>query len=75
VVSERLEHSTPGFTMATYQLVIPGMQEEAARTFAGILDGSADLQTEDVVQMWCSGGAVGIVPEIALRNRRSRQWR
>lgn len=39
VVSERLGHSTPGFTMATYQHVIPGMQEEAARTFAGILEG------------------------------------
>ena len=26
VVSERLGHSTPGFTMATYQHVIPGMQ-------------------------------------------------
>ena len=43
VVSERLGHSTPGFTMATYQHVIPGMQEEAARTFAGILEGAADL--------------------------------
>ena len=43
VVSERLGHSTPGFTMATYQHVIPGMQEEAARTFAGLLEGPADL--------------------------------
>ena len=34
VVSERLGHSTPGFTMATYQHVIPGMQHEAAHTFA-----------------------------------------
>ena len=42
VVSERLGHSTPGFTMATYQHVIPGMQEEAAQTFAGILEASAD---------------------------------
>ena len=39
VVSERLGHSTPGFTMATYQHVIPGMQEEAALTFASLLDG------------------------------------
>ena len=30
VVSERLGHSTPGFTMATYQHVIPGMQQQAA---------------------------------------------
>lgn len=31
VVSERLGHATPGFTMATYQHVLPGMQAEAAR--------------------------------------------
>lgn len=37
VVSERLGHATPGFTMATYQHVLPGMQAEAARTFAGLL--------------------------------------
>jgi integrase len=37
VVSERLGHSTPGFTMATYQHVLPGMQAEAARTFASLL--------------------------------------
>jgi integrase len=38
VVSERLGHATPAFTMATYQHVLPGMQAEAARTFAAILD-------------------------------------
>ena len=37
VVSERLGHSTPGFTMATYQHVLPGMQAEAAKTFADLL--------------------------------------
>jgi integrase len=37
VVSERLGHSTPGFTMATYQHVLPGMQAEAAKTFAKLL--------------------------------------
>jgi len=41
VVSERLGHSTPGFTMATYQHIIPGMQEEAAHTFAALLDACA----------------------------------
>lgn len=40
VVSERLGHATPGFTRATYQHVLPGMQQEAARTFAAILDPS-----------------------------------
>ena len=38
VVSERLGHATPGFTMATYQHVLPGMQAEAARIF-----GSSDF--------------------------------
>ena len=38
VVSERLGHSTPGFTMATYQHVLPGMQAEAARTFAALIE-------------------------------------
>lgn len=37
VVSERLGHATPGFTMATYQHVLPGMQAEAARTFAALI--------------------------------------
>ena len=37
VVSERLGRATPGFTMATYQHVLPGMQAEAARTFAELL--------------------------------------
>ena len=43
VVSERLGHSTPGFTMATYQHIIPGMQAEAAQTFADLLEASTDL--------------------------------
>ena len=37
VVSERLGHATPGFTMATYQHVLPGMQAEAAQTFADLI--------------------------------------
>ena len=38
-------HSTPGFTMATYQHIIPGMQKEAAHTFAGLLVDYDDLPT------------------------------
>jgi integrase len=34
VVSERLGHSHPGFTMRTYQHVMPGMSAAAARQFA-----------------------------------------
>jgi integrase len=37
VVSERLGHSNPAFTMTTYQHVLPGMQEDAAATFGQLL--------------------------------------
>lgn len=38
VVSERLGHASPTFTMAVYQHVLPGMQAEAARAFAESID-------------------------------------
>lgn len=41
VVSERLGHSNPAFTMATYQHILPGMQAEAADTFAALLHNGA----------------------------------
>jgi integrase len=37
VVSERLGHAHPGFTMATYQHLLPGMGAAAARDFAALL--------------------------------------
>ncbi|PLS75753.1 MAG: hypothetical protein CYG61_05460 [Actinobacteria bacterium] len=37
VVSERLGHSSPAFTMTVYQHVIPGMQAEAAAVFAALV--------------------------------------
>ncbi len=37
VVSERLGHSTPAFTMAVYQHVLPGMQRDAANVFARLI--------------------------------------
>ncbi len=37
VVSERLGHAHPGFTMATYQHVMPGMGAEAADRFSQLL--------------------------------------
>ncbi len=39
VVSERLGHANPAFTMTVYQHVLPGMQREAAATFARLIDG------------------------------------
>ncbi len=37
VVSERLGHSNPAFTMTVYQHVIPGMQAEAAAVFSDLI--------------------------------------
>ena len=37
VVSERLGHAHPGFTMNTYQHVLPGMGARAAADFAELL--------------------------------------
>ena len=38
VVSERLGHANAAFTMNVYQHVLPGMQAEAAETFAFLID-------------------------------------
>ena len=37
VVSERLGHATPAFTIDTYQHVLPGMQADAARIFEDLV--------------------------------------
>lgn len=37
VVSERLGHATPAFTISTYQHVLPGMQADAARVFEQLI--------------------------------------
>jgi integrase len=39
VVSERLGHATVSFTLDTYSHVMPGLQEEAAATVAGLILG------------------------------------
>lgn len=49
VVSERLGHSTPAFTMAVYQHVLPGMGRHAAVTFARLLEEPAAPGDPDVV--------------------------
>lgn len=46
VVSERLGHANPAFTISVYQHVIPGMQAEAAATFSDLLYGSTDGDVE-----------------------------
>ena len=44
VVSERLGHAHPGFTMATYQHVMPGMGASAARDFGLMLSTQRDTR-------------------------------
>ena len=55
VVSERLGHSTPSFTLSVYSHVLPGMQREAARRLEATLLGpdqaggiSGDLQKDSL---------------------------
>jgi integrase len=43
VVSERLGHSTPAFTMTVYQHVLPGMQRDAADLFARLVSAEEDV--------------------------------
>jgi integrase len=42
VVSERLGHSSPAFTMAVYQRVLPGMQRDAADRFSQLITPRTD---------------------------------
>jgi integrase len=39
VISERLGHESPAFTLKQYAHVIPGMQAEAAAQVAALIDG------------------------------------
>jgi hypothetical protein len=41
VVSERLGHASPTFTIETYQHVLPGMQADAARTIEALITETA----------------------------------
>ena len=41
VISERLGHESPAFTLKQYAHVIPGMQAEAAAQVASLVDGNA----------------------------------
>jgi len=50
VVSERLGHSSPAFTMATYQHVLPGMQADAAQVFGQLLSSTGFYPVEEAVE-------------------------
>ncbi|MCP4308844.1 MAG: site-specific integrase [bacterium] len=44
VISERLGHESPGFTLKQYAHVIPGMQADAARTVADLIRAAGDTR-------------------------------
>ena len=46
VVSARLGHATPSYTIVTYQHLLPGMQAEAARVFEQLIDTGASPSEE-----------------------------
>lgn len=45
VISERLGHESPAFTLKQYAHVIPGMQADAARQIADLINGAEDEGT------------------------------
>jgi integrase len=47
VVSERLGHATPAFTMHTYQRVLPGTSAAAVHQFATLIDASSRQTSTD----------------------------
>ncbi|MBA2729967.1 MAG: site-specific integrase [Euzebyaceae bacterium] len=47
VVSERLGHSSVGFTLDTYAHVLPGMQPESAELFDRLVFGVAETSNDD----------------------------
>lgn len=48
VMSERLGHSSPAFTMSVYQHTLPGMQREAAALIAEIVRSAGEAEHEAV---------------------------
>src|SRR5690606_35536416 len=68
VVSERLGHASPGFTLNVYQHVLPGMQAEAAEVFERLLDSQKSAGPD--------GGStrtVGAVPTISVPDELARK--
>jgi integrase len=73
VVSERLGHAHPGFTMATYQHLLPGMGAAAATNFANLLTTASRHKKQTVLMMRrvvVGRRSTDTVP----RTRRSTTW-
>lgn len=57
VASERPDHANPGFTMTTYQHVMPGMGAQAANRFTQLLSATRWTSTEFTVRDACNSRA------------------
>ncbi|HUF99610.1 MAG TPA: site-specific integrase [Ilumatobacter sp.] len=78
VVSERLGHAHPGFTMATYQHLLPGMGAAAATNFAALLTtASGQSEPTDPAKRRLVVGrrSTGPAPRIPRSTTRSRPTR
>jgi hypothetical protein len=64
VVSERLGHASPGFTLNVYQHVLPGMQAEAAQVLDHLLEPPAGVTSPSGQG---AGASVGISAELASK--------
>ena len=63
VVSERLGHAHPSFTIHTYQHLLPGMSAEAAHRFADLIKPVDDNQPPPTAKHQLTGHAGGGQPE------------
>lgn len=64
VVSERLGHASPGFTLNVYQHVLPGMQAEAAQVFDHLLEPPDGVTSPSARG---AGASVGVSVEVASK--------
>ena len=68
VMSERLGHSNPAFTMMTCQHVLPGMHEDAANTFGHVLAGHSPERIDAAIAAEPAGvGSGSVAAENAAR--------
>ena len=62
VVSERLGHAHPSFTIHTYQHLLPGMSAEAAHRFADLIKPVDDERGHSATKPQLTGHAGGAQP-------------
>ena len=69
VVSERLGHAHPSFTIHTYQHLLPGMSAEAAHRFADLIKPVDDNHPQLTAKHQLTGHPGHVQPSRCLPNR------